>query len=286
MDDFDNPMKTSLFNRYDILNLELNKKRVETYKFTGIMNDVGWFLNDILQETFLSSDTTLSDFALKDKWSQDILFSKFIYVGKKIETYTRFYTKIQEVFAAIGGFSKMSFCLEVLLKMKSSNEGRNSNFGTRIKSLKIKFNKLQTEKPKQINYGHYLSYRICCAKVLKGNHKIKKTLDNYDLYKNYFNNALDILTYLNLYNQFKQLKKLILDKSERTLLKSIRPTFKKLNIDENSKLNSFSSKTDLINFNILSQPKVSRIEKHIKIIKIEAKNETLKYLNINKLPEE
>jgi hypothetical protein len=106
MDDFENPLKTTLVNRYDALDLGLSKRKISTYKTTTIINDVGWIFSDEITYTKYGIDTQLSDFSLKKYWEQDILFSQFIYFGRTYDTYNRNYTKIQEVLASIGGFAK------------------------------------------------------------------------------------------------------------------------------------------------------------------------------------
>jgi hypothetical protein len=87
---------------------------VTTFKTTSIVNDIGWFFNDIIEDSIYTVDTILPDFSLKLPWEQDILFTQFLYFGKNFEVYNRSYTKIQEVFATIGGFRK-SFYFAIFL---------------------------------------------------------------------------------------------------------------------------------------------------------------------------
>ena len=103
------PLSTNLANFYQMLNLDFVKRKVQTYKNTAIDNDLGWFFEDFLQESYLNTDNILTDFTFKDRWNESVLYNTFHYMGKKVETYRRSYTKIQEVFAAIGGFSKLFY---------------------------------------------------------------------------------------------------------------------------------------------------------------------------------
>jgi hypothetical protein len=64
MDDFETPLKTSLVNRYEVLNLELTKRKIQTFKATTIMNDVGWFFPNIIEDKLFSSDFIMQDFTL------------------------------------------------------------------------------------------------------------------------------------------------------------------------------------------------------------------------------
>lgn len=112
MQEIDSPLISKFVNRYEMLNLGLYKRKVQTYKITNMINDVGWFLPEIKNEDpIVSSDFVQSDFSFKSLWTNDILYTQFIYLGRKVDTYNRSYVKIQEVFASIGGFSKICFFL-------------------------------------------------------------------------------------------------------------------------------------------------------------------------------
>ncbi len=83
MDDFENPLKTSLVNHYELLNLGLTKRKVQTFKSNKMIDDVGWFFSDEKIFSLSSSDTISSDFTFKDPWKQDILYAQFLYYGKR-----------------------------------------------------------------------------------------------------------------------------------------------------------------------------------------------------------
>ena len=111
MDDFEKPLKTNLVNRYQLLNLGLSKRNIYTNKITSINDDKGWFFQELITSSIFSNDNIFSDFTLKDTWTQDILFNQFIYFGKKFDVYNRGYTKVQEVLASMGGFTKFTLVL-------------------------------------------------------------------------------------------------------------------------------------------------------------------------------
>ncbi len=109
MNDFSLPLKPHLVNYYQMLNLELSKRKVQTFKLTSVYNDVGWFFQDIKINSVYSLDFAENDFTLKKKWEEPLVFSTYNYLGNKRDTYYRTYTKIQEVIAAVGGFAKFFY---------------------------------------------------------------------------------------------------------------------------------------------------------------------------------
>ena len=66
--------------------------------------------------------------------------------------------------------------------------------------------------------------KICCLKLIKKGNFYK--IDNYSQCQSYLNKNLDILNYFKFLNEFKNLKKLLLDKSERQKLKLNKPIIK------------------------------------------------------------
>jgi hypothetical protein len=387
MDDFESPLKTNLVNRYDILSLALTKRKVQTFKATKMINDVGWFFSEVNEFFMASSDTLTTDFSFKDIWSQDIVYSQFLYFGKKTETFNRSYTKIQEIFAAIGGFSKffyyaISLFYYATMKVyrnlflmnniffdnneeenfvQQNNLKRNSQSGLNLKmgankpyshddikdknlhlnnstqnillnhnvqidnylkdyqnnpphtsknnntSLDNKFgpNSFPNQNPNKINinFPHvggnqnnpcdniisnpvnlsnsgldyqniqtfvlnnlnsleikkrilpnnkitfldYVKYRICIKQKSK-KILVPAKLKSYVLYEKYFEHKMDILSYFDLHNQFKQFMKLFLDKEDRKLIKA---TPAKLNKNKSYRI---SSNSELVEINV---PKIS-----------------------------
>jgi len=109
MDDYEQPIKTHLVNKYEQLSLKASKRSVQTYKKVMIENDGGWLFRNVQNYQFFSSDSILTDFSFKEEFSQDIVYTHLIYFGNKVEFYNRSYMKIQEVIANIGGFSKIFY---------------------------------------------------------------------------------------------------------------------------------------------------------------------------------
>jgi hypothetical protein len=107
MDNYENPIMQTLINKYEMLNTKLTKSRKSFYQITKIYNDIGWFLENNFENSFLSLSDSQPDFTFKDEVNQDILFSHYIYLGNKTDTYKRSYIKFQEIMAAIGGFSRI-----------------------------------------------------------------------------------------------------------------------------------------------------------------------------------
>ena len=75
--------------------------KIQTFKNTKMINDVGWFFSDVYDISTVSGDSILTDFSFKDTWSQDIVYSQFLYFGRKTEIFNRSYTKIQEIYTLV-----------------------------------------------------------------------------------------------------------------------------------------------------------------------------------------
>jgi hypothetical protein len=372
MQEYNSPLKTDFVNRYEILNLGLYKRKVQTYKTTNMVNDVGWFFPETKnEESIISSDFVLSDFTFKSSWTIDVLYTQIIYLGRKVDTYNRSYIKIQEVFASIGGFSRIFYflinCLyRYIAETKRSlylvsnisfeneqNDSKNNNLNdvnslslnnrssfikldipydehsenkvfkkpeneivkkkklplktdsfynskSSLKMVQLDFdnfntnsinknikleenfnsiliknsiqryrnsnndidnnlnvpnntiikNNLNQKLPRRstsgrsinkfvnnqvdasnhsVNFIDLIKNKVCCIKSKRQENFYK--IDNFSECKQYLKKNLDILTYLKILNEFKNLKKLLLDKSERQALKSKKPIIKnKLNI--------------------------------------------------------
>lgn len=106
LDDYSSPIKQTLTNKFEMLMLQTAKRSVQYLKAVGANTDNGWLFSDISSEYIYSSDYISTDFTLKSEWGQDVLYSHFIYLGRKREEYSRSYAKVQEIFAQIGGFLK------------------------------------------------------------------------------------------------------------------------------------------------------------------------------------
>lgn len=111
MDNFEFPLRNYLVNKYEMLNLRISKRAVQLFKRIVVDSDFGWLFADRKTENDISNDMITSDFMLKDEFNQNILFTHLIYLGRKVDTYYRIYTKLQEVLASVGGFSKIFLML-------------------------------------------------------------------------------------------------------------------------------------------------------------------------------
>jgi hypothetical protein len=256
MNNFSAPLSSTLVNNYEMLNLQFTRRKVQTFKTTKIDNDVGWFFSDFKQETIITTDTIRPDFTLKDKWNQNVLYNTFLYLGNTHDTYSRSYTKVQEVIASIGGFAKffhtMLFFLHfsigkvyknlILIQAIPFNEDsfnlQPKNSSPRKNPAKLGplvFKRFEMKKTlersknfndirEKVNYWAYFKRFVCkCGKNPHSN----DVLNKYKYYDKYFTKAMDVVSYINLYNQFKLLKKVLLDENQLLLFELLKPELKK-----------------------------------------------------------
>lgn len=106
LDDFSSPINQTLTNSFEMLNLQTTKRSVQYLKTVGVNTDNGWLFSDNSLKYIYSSDYISTDFSMKSEWDQNVVYNHFIYLGTKKEIYSRSYTKVQEIFAQIGGFLK------------------------------------------------------------------------------------------------------------------------------------------------------------------------------------
>jgi len=178
MDNFKIPLKLHLINKYELLTLKTLKRSLQTYKKVQINNDKGWFLDDREEKIFYSSESVLSDFSLKEEFEEDVIYSHFIYFGNKIDIYNRSYSKIQEVIANIGGFSKILYVfmnylfvffgdyLKNIFLLKRINfdlKENNKNISNNIKPINISNWKTFKKPTSRINFhknnDHSINYK-------------------------------------------------------------------------------------------------------------------------------
>jgi hypothetical protein len=263
LNDYEKPIATTLVNSYQMLNLDITKRKIQTYKITAIDNDVGWFFEDFKYEYVINTNDILTDFSFKDRWTQPVLYNSFQYMRKKVETYRRSYIKIQEVFAAIGGFSKFFYTVLLLIFNKvrraynnlilmdyipfneDSLKDRKAQFSLdqvdkriftnnfisqNVTTKPIVANKPETVPLKsKFTYCDYLCHSVCKK---KGKAALAyKKLDNFNKYKAYFLKKLDITSYFDIHHKLSLLKKILLSKDNRFMIKFIKLKLK--NVSEN-----------------------------------------------------
>jgi hypothetical protein len=211
MDNYEQPLKTSLVNTYSLLNLKLSKRRVQTFKATGLIQDVGWFWKDLRYQEVLELDTSEPDFSFKDQWEQGVVFGTYNYLGGKKQVYTRTYTKIQEVIANIGGFAKFSYTCITFVFWYIKTTYRELFFMTNFEKYKepLKNFQLSNEVSKSTVIDKFTYFDYICVKLCKSksNEKRNKGYKTYMKLESYFNEKMDIVSYLKLYYQVSLLSK-------------------------------------------------------------------------------
>jgi hypothetical protein len=254
MNDYENPLKNYLVNSFQMLGVGMSKRKIQTFKTTAINDDRGWFYKNIIEQKIISTDTVQFDSTLKDYWSQDVLYSSFLYFGNRKDVYNRNYTKIQEVIATIGGFTKLFYVLIEFIfsylsvtirdiyignnnlfnedflasidSTKRENTSKDNKNERGIRRIEIQRNPTLFEhKKEKLSIHSYI-----CSCFLKKNKKI--ILRKYDLLRYYYNSKMDLLNYFKLNQNVAVLKKLILNKNQREILKLVYPKLnsKKTNI--------------------------------------------------------
>jgi hypothetical protein len=285
MDDYEAPLKSNLINRYEMLNLQITKRAVHTYKEVEVKNDVGWLFASLNSDYMYASDQIMPDFTPKDIVDQDILFTYLLYFSKKHDIYNRSYTKVQEVFAAIGGFSKFFYTMiyflyswisitlknvklinsfqfddEMIEDVYPPEENKINHINhIRVSSLSpvnlSKFNILSRQSHMNIiNYKpQEKTKRSYCSKILFAcchYHKKNDTkLINYPKYREYFEKALNVFTYFNFLHEFQQMKKVMLNENQLEIFNAIKC---KLKDSEN-----FDNDTDSIAKSEMTKKKIS-----------------------------
>jgi hypothetical protein len=63
LNNYEKPIATTLVNNYQMLNLDITKRKIQTYRITAIDNDVGWFFEDIIHEYVINTNDILTDFS-------------------------------------------------------------------------------------------------------------------------------------------------------------------------------------------------------------------------------
>lgn len=271
MDNYNNPLKSTLVNHYEMLNLQVTKRNIQVFKKVEINDDRGWLFSGLEQQSTFASDSLSSDFTFKDPQRQDILFSYFLYLGRKLDGYNRSYTKVQQVFAAIGGFSRLFYSVlfffyySIGLTLKfiklmniidfeeeESEGGRNLekkevkspikllqipkiNFQYHQERISTKTVNLHLSKsdntPARSPQVTFYSYVLYKCTCVKKNKVKKSYVENFEAYRSYFEKCFDITTYLRLLHQFKHIKKLILNENQVQLIDQSKPNYQEKSIN-------------------------------------------------------
>lgn len=179
MDDFENPIKTHLVNKYETLSLKVAKRAIQKYKVVSIDNNNGWMFDDVQRTNYYSSDTIATDFSLKEEFQQDVLYNHMIYFGNKAEIYKRNYTKIQEVIANVGGFTGLFYKFFLIIY---SYIGKYLKYDFLFR--KFDFEKKDIEKNELIqryynkSINNSRSYDIQNSKIFRSFNSQKKKVEN------------------------------------------------------------------------------------------------------------
>jgi hypothetical protein len=261
MNDFSQPLKPYLVNYYSTLNLDLSKKKIQNFKITSVNNDIGWFFEEIKINSVFTMDYAEPDFTLKKKFDQPIVFSTTNYLGNQRDTYYRTYTKIQEVIASVGGFAKFFYTCIFLVYHYAQKVYRNLiiinkiNFNTesfvkkdRLKNESfIKINNLHSLQSSQeilqtferskneikVKFSHFICHKICRKKFTQN---LNSYLDRYPYYGEYISEKFEILSFIRIFNEFENLKRIILNEEQinhiSTQIPKIYPNKEQKNLEE------------------------------------------------------
>ena len=250
MDNFHDPLKSTLINRYEILNLKITKKHVHTFKQVEVLDDHGWIFSDFGSKSTYSSENLFPDFTINDD-EQSTLFGYFMYFGKKLEVYNRSYVKVQEVIASIGGFSKFFHIIVSMLYgyisdiIKNLDLNRNfyiTEFNSILQSEESKINVtnnsvkyVSTNKTLSTNRLNnkkkigvcYIFKNMIFRKKNDKNLSIetKLIMTEYDKLKHYHESKLDIVSYMNIFKEFELLKKITLDDTQQKAIQFIKTNY-------------------------------------------------------------
>ena len=184
MSNISDPFSAILVNSYDTIELSVTKRKFQIYKSSEIQDDIGWIFPNVNVTSFPSSlDYEFSDFTLKE--INDPLLHRFLmYFGKNKDVYKRSYTKIQEIFGQIGGFSNFFYLIILYIYdlMRGSFKNKeiikrihldHSHFRNKINSihenqLQVKSNNIQkSEINSEISFKniHESSRRLTLHKI-------------------------------------------------------------------------------------------------------------------------
>jgi hypothetical protein len=239
MDDFKEPLKSTLINKYEMVHLKLTKRNIQIFKRVEVENDKGWFFTERDTLSTLSSDKIHTDITIKDEVNQDILFTYLMYFGNRLDVYNRSYTKVQEVIANIGGFSKFFYSVLALLYSYFSVYDKNLKLVDHfektfnpIKTARVSNNctltKLNIERTMgatpsmaqtRRTSSMYMMKRSICKCVKRKSSRFTEAEEKVNVLKY----SLDIYNYVKMFFEFHYLKKMLLNEEQEIGLNFLKP---------------------------------------------------------------
>ena len=335
MSNYSNPIETTLVNNYEIIDLRLTKKKIQTYKVIDLINDEGWIFNYPTESSIYSLDTEVPDFVFKDPKTEFLLYRFNVYFGKNYDSFSRNYPKIQEIFAQIGGFSNFFYLILLTIydtsratykttlitkrfsidkpKSKIKKDNSDCNLVDNVNNQKIELSFkdesrscnipetscckkiiipevliIEKEPEESFSYLTYVKSVFCPSKMKE--FELEK-LNDFMEERKYVENVFDVITLTKLYNEFQNLKKLILNDFQITALKLLHPKIsnenedilitKKNLIDYFSKVQMFQDLNEidrklLILFGVTKEKEIRRSSGEVdEISKLEEKSEII-----------
>jgi hypothetical protein len=147
------PIGTTLSNTYDALDFNVTKRKYQIYKKIKLDSDNGWLFSQIVTSTIYCLGKEISDFVLKDPETNNLLHRMTFYFRRSTDSYTRSYTKIQEIFAQIGGLSSM---INILLLMIYEKMGLLFKYKKIMKKIRLANSQMIPNNPTHIKIKNYL----------------------------------------------------------------------------------------------------------------------------------
>ena len=208
MSNYENPIRTKLINKYALLNLQLAKSTFQTFKKVNVQNDNGWIFSSSDTSTVYAEDNKFSDFSTKDPVSQSIVYTYVMYFGKGYDTYVRTYTKMQEVFAQIGGFCNFFYVVLLFLYDSMSSRYKSMIINEKILFLETKgkktnitnFSNLKSDNKSTFIINNFFKDSMIESKNPNSTNKIVKEIEikkkPKTIKKSKFNKKITFLFYL------------------------------------------------------------------------------------------
>jgi hypothetical protein len=107
---FTAPFSRSIGHTYHTVDFSLYKIKELYYSISTVATDAGWILQEVKDEETLSLNPN-SFFDFQPVLPDGSVFGLRIFLNKRVNTVSRKYIKVQDIFAAVGGFMKLAFLL-------------------------------------------------------------------------------------------------------------------------------------------------------------------------------